>query len=351
MTRARRELISLTDTPYYHCIARCVRRSFLCGLDSYSNKDYSHRRNWVVARMQTLSTMFAIDVCAYAIMSNHYHLVLKVDVQRANAWTFLEVIAHWNILFGLPDLVSRFQAGMLSNKAEVAKATEIIERWRTRLADISWYMRCLNEHIARLANAEDTCTGRFWEGRFKSQSLLDEQALLTCMAYVDLNPVRAQIAATPETSDFTSVQQRIQGVTTPRYPLARPTDVDTEMGPTGCPLLAFIGGTNSDTGIPFRCDDYLALVDWSGRIIRADKSGVMAADTPPLLQRLGIDETEFLKHVSPTVGPRTDLHHRTGFYVAIGSTEKLRAMATLLGKKFLKGLGKAQRLFPSPPFA
>jgi hypothetical protein len=75
--------------------------------------------------------------------------------------------------------------------------------------DISWFMRLLNQSIATQANQEDNCTGHFWEGRFKSQALLDEAALVACMAYVDLNPVRANIAKTPESSGYTSVKQRV----------------------------------------------------------------------------------------------------------------------------------------------
>jgi hypothetical protein len=87
-----------------------------------------------------------------------------------------------------------------------------VSTWEKRLSDVSWFMRVINEKIARLANAEDGCKGRFWEGRFKSQALLDEKALLSSMAYVDLNPIRAGIASTPEESDHISIKQRIEAL-------------------------------------------------------------------------------------------------------------------------------------------
>ncbi len=150
-------------------------------------------------RLRYLADIFSIDLCAYAIMSNHYHLVLRVDRQRIARWSQAEVVTRWTQLFSTPPLIQRWQEGRAS-AAERMIAEQLVERWRLRLIDISWYMRCLNEHLARRANAEDECAGRFWEGRFKSQALLDEVGLLTAMAYVDLNPVRAGIAATPEES-------------------------------------------------------------------------------------------------------------------------------------------------------
>ena len=131
-----------------------------------------------------------MDICAYAVMSNHYHLILRVDAESATAWTQREVIDRWTKLFSMPVLVERYLRGQTTTDAEVNKVVEIIEEWRQRLTDISWFMRVLNESIARQANREDHCTGRFWEGRFKSQALLDDAAILACMAYVDSRPAR-----------------------------------------------------------------------------------------------------------------------------------------------------------------
>jgi REP element-mobilizing transposase RayT len=210
MTRARNQIISLETTPYYHCISRCVRRAFLWGEDSLTGKNYEHRKVWVTSRLRELAGIFAIDICAYAVMSNHYHLVLRVDQQKAKAWTSEQIAAQWGKLHKITLLVNRYLRNQITSQAESIEAKKCIETWRERLTDISWFMRSLNEHLARQANEEDGCTGRFWEGRFKSQALLDEAAVLTCMSYVDLNPIRAAMAETPEESDFTSIQQRIR---------------------------------------------------------------------------------------------------------------------------------------------
>ncbi len=149
-------------------VARCVRRAWLWGYDEYADRDYSHRKEWVLERLSELASIFAIDVCAYAVMSNHYHLVLHVDATRARKWTLREVVDRWGELFSLPPLIQRWQKNG-SSEGERAIAEQVIQAWRRRLHDVSWLMRCLNEHLARRANAEDNCTGRFWEGRFRSQ--------------------------------------------------------------------------------------------------------------------------------------------------------------------------------------
>ncbi len=209
MTLARYQQVSLHQTPYYHCISRCVRRAYLFGNDPVSGQNFDHRKIWLVGRIKQLSEQFAIDVCAYAVMSNHYHLVLFVNSDQAKSWTDEQVVERWTTLFPRnADLLATLSNNSASRTAK-AKYDEQIALWRHRLSDISWFMRCLNEPIARRANKEDECTGRFWEGRFKSQALLDERALVSCMAYVDLNPVRAGIAKSLEGSDFTSIQERL----------------------------------------------------------------------------------------------------------------------------------------------
>ncbi|EKT4489719.1 transposase [Shewanella algae] len=282
MPRPRRTQISLEDTPYYHCCSRVVRRAFLCGDDAYSGKNYDHRRGWVESLLFELEAVFAIDVAAFAIMSNHLHLVLHIDIETANRWTDREVLEQWHKLFKGDELTRKFTQGELIEAHEVPRLRHTIAIFRSRLCDISWFMRCLNEPIARQANQEDNCTGRFWEGRFKSQALLDEAAVLTCMAYVDLNPIRAKMADTPEQSAHTSIRLRIQAA----LKCEQPTK-----------LLPFIGNEcdNQRSGIAFGLKDYLELVDDTGRCIRDDKRGSISEKSTKLLTRLNILHENWLK--------------------------------------------------------
>ena len=326
MPRARKQQISLNDTPHYHCVSRCVRRAFLCGHDSVTGKNHEHRKQWIAERLAELASVFAIDVCAYAIMSNHCHSVLSINAPQAISWSEQEVIQRWQRLFNLPILVQRYHSGACTSTAEQDKAKETLAIWRERLMDISWFMRCLNEHIARKANAEDQCTGRFWEGRFKSQALLNEQALLACMAYVDLNPIRADMCNTLEDSEHTSIKQRIDSITdkTPQTPI---------------PLAPFIAGSQTEQGIAFALQDYLELTDWTGRSIRNDKRGFIKPDTPKILHQLGLDEQTWVETVQG---------FSSQFHSFVGPEEQLQSLCQKQAKKWLKGMKLCRRLFTSP---
>jgi REP element-mobilizing transposase RayT len=267
MTRPRKELISISDTPYYHIISRCVRRAFLCGFDHTSQQDYEHRRHWIENRMRLLSSLFGIDICAYAVMSNHYHIVLKLDPSHIEELSAQAVITRWTTLFKGPLLIQRQQQGALLSPAEQHTVNDIVGVWRQRLSDIGWFMKCLNEPIAREANKEDNCTGHFWESRYKSQALLSEEALLSCMAYVDLNPVRAKMAETPKTSEYTSIKERVTPKITPKFATEKSIE-NTEQALLNAnltikPLLHFDGNTTSEeqNGIPFSLEDYLSTMN------------------------------------------------------------------------------------------
>lgn len=327
MTQSRCSQISLEDTPYYHLISRCVRRAFLCGVDKYSQQSFEHRRQWMVERIRFLTSVFAIDVAAYAVMSNHYHLVVHVNEAQAKAWTVEEVSRRWGELYQCHPLVDRLLTHTSSCQAEVDFAIKLIEKWRLQLTDISWLMRNLNEYIARKANKEDVCKGRFWEGRFKSQALLDEKAVLACMAYVDLNPIRAKMANTPDASEFTSVFERIHGKASHEESSSNHTDENPFKTK---PLLGFIGNShkNSPCGIAFSLLDYLSLIEATGRIIREEKHGYIPANTQPLLKQLGLNGEDWLQLAQ---------HFGKTYQQAVGSLDELALFASHTNKKWISG--------------
>ena len=198
------------DGGVYHVCSRCVRRAFLCGRDSATGFDFDHRRQWLEDRILALAQLFAVKLYGYAVMSNHYHVVLEVEPKAVSRWSDEEIADRWLQLF--PQKISDENAVELAQscKLMLLKDEHKLQIIRERLCSLSWFMRCLNEPLARIANKEDNCTGRFWEGRFKSQRLLDEGALLAAMVYVDLNPVRAGISDDVTDCQYTSLHRRLE---------------------------------------------------------------------------------------------------------------------------------------------
>ncbi|MCK0538872.1 transposase [Alcanivorax quisquiliarum] len=359
MARPRSQQISLDTTAYYHCIGRCVRRAFLCGEDALTGRSFEHRRAWMVERLALLTDVFAIDLYAYAVMANHYHLVVRINPARMDAWSDHDIAQRWLRLFTGPRCVHQWLTGGELDAATHDQALAEIAKWRQRLADLSWFMRCLNEHIARRANEEDHCTGHFWEGRFKVHALRDEASVLRCMAYVDLNPVRAGLATVPEEGDYTSYQQRCRGLVAGEFrsgaavvdrvalkagatsdadaiqradttAVARATDATSSTGATrklasphsgiavaadpedapdglALPRLIELGHRPDvepceDPPCPIRqfaLSDYLALVDWTGRAEQPGKRHAIPAAAANVMQRLNLDSAEWLALMRP----------------------------------------------------
>jgi hypothetical protein len=196
---------------------------------------------------------------------------------------------------------------------------------RKHICAVAPVFRKISEHIARLANQEDGCKGRFWEGRFKSQALLDERALLTCMTYVDLNPIRANMAKTPEASEFTSIQERIRA-------FAKPVRQSKKSPKRSMSHLMEFGGNESleksENTIAFHLDDYIALVGWTGRAIRTDKLGSIPKNLPPVFERLNMSPDDWLEAVKSA-------SHRHG--LAKGLIARLKLYANRLGEQWIRG--------------
>lgn len=206
MTVARSHIVNAEHPGFYHLVSRCVRRAWLCGNDILTTRNFDHRRGWIERRLRALCEVFAVELYAYAVMSNHYHVVLRVAPQEPSLWSDEDVARRW-----LKLCPARFRE--LDEDAAILCLLGQPERllvYRERLGSISWFMRMVNEPIGRWANAEDGCTGHFWEGRFKSQALLDEGAVNACMAYVDLNPSRAREVDTLSEARYTSITDRLR---------------------------------------------------------------------------------------------------------------------------------------------
>ena len=325
MPKPRKEQIILQDTCYYHCVSRCVRRSFLCGVDDYSGKSYEHRRQWVENRLIFLTTVFSIDICAFAVMSNHTHIVLSVDRERAHSWTSVQVLERWHQLHKGTLLTKRFMSENLRaslSDAELKTVQETVEIYKKRLFDISWFMRSLNEFIARKANKEDECTGRFWEGRFKSQALLSEASLLACMIYVDRNPIRANLAKTPDSSQHTSIFHRIHSEKKRTQPSF---------------LMPFLASANRQKlkELPMSFHDYSVLVHAAGKTEREDKNENTES---PILSHLGINESHWLKLTSD---------FEKYFCSAVGSERDLRRLQQSRSLKRITGISAARKFLRS----
>jgi len=318
MAYPRRMLVP-TDAPgTYHCVSRCVRRAFLCGDDPVTGRSFDHRKQWLEERILELGSLFAVAIHAYAVMSNHVHVVLDVDPLAPRAWPDEEVARRW---LSLSQASSASKVPIDTRVQGLLGQPQRLAVLRERLGSLSWFMRYLKEPIARQANREDGCTGRFWEGRFKVQALLDDPAVLASMVYVDLNPLRAGIVRTPEDGPHTSLRHRI----------ARGDNLRAALRPVAASIQSRIA--------PLDTAQYLKLVDWTGRQLHPGKEGVIHTSVPPVLERLHTRPQQWLLQV-----PATESHYCR----AIGSIEALTHHAAQLGQRWIRGIGTARAMARVP---
>ena len=357
-----------------HLVQRCIRRAYLAGVDVVSGKNFEHRREWIRCRMERLASVFGVDVLTYAILSNHMHLVVRTRPDVVASWSNADVALRWLRLFPGRRIDEHLADPTTNDVETLANNAQRIQDIRTRLSNPSWFMKALCEPIARLANQQDQATGHFWEGRFKALAITDEAGLLACSMYVDLNPIRAAMAQTPEESLHTSAYDRIQSLQGATIPSAAAELVTIETSEAGRilktstpdqlrkrkaaakkrrgasilrdawlspltinersqagPQTSATGLRASDKGfLSLDLRDYLTLLDWTGRQRGSIQKAEIPKNLDPILKRIGIDGRMWV-----------DLVWRFKKYFgksrSAGSPQSLKESAAQNNRKFTRG--------------
>jgi REP element-mobilizing transposase RayT len=321
---SRAEIFDPSEIVAVHTMARTNRRCFLMGDDQFTGKNFDHRKRWIEDKLKHLAANFGIDLLAFSCLSNHFHLVLRSRPDVVKTWDDTEVARRWWSLCPLRKIKSEIDGkqnwvpveptewDLNSIRNDPVKLAAV----RARLSDISWWMRLLCQYIALRANGEEgKGLGRFWQSRFKAVRILDEESLLACAAYVDLNPIRAALAETLEASDYTSVQRRITSLKETVAAVNDPNAVNTaritnraddflspiSIDEKNAPLSSRPsrnGKRCSDKGFLALSEaEYLTILDWIARNTVAGKRGQTPVGAPPVFERLGIDAQEWSRMV------------------------------------------------------
>ena len=283
MTKPRSHYVDPHHARYYHITSRCVRRAFLLGSDPITGKDYNHRKAVFLQRLKHLSHFFSVNIMAYAIMSNHFHIVVYFDPNGTKHLSDEDIAFRWCALFNqqpidtppsIPQSLSDFELNQTIRYHELLIDPQRIQQCRNALASLSTFMQHLKQPFALWANRQDDCKGHFFESRFYSGALLDEVDLMACMAYVDLNPVEANIARSLREAGHTAVHERLYA---DRFDADRLTAYLAPLWEDEAPGEAQqAGGANDDTDpqyrpvLPYRLLDYarqlnLAIVYLTGQ--------------------------------------------------------------------------------------
>lgn len=356
-----------------HLVQRCVRRAYLAGVDAVTGRDFQHRRDWIRSRMERLASVFGLDVLTYAILSNHLHIVVRTRPDVTQTWSDYDIALRWLRIFPGRRIDEQLAEPTTNDVQTLANNKERIQSIRIRLSDPSWFMKALCEPIARMANKQDEVTGHFWEGRFKAQAITDEAGLLACSMYVDLNPVRAAMAKSPEDSTHTSAYDRIHAQQGAMIPSAAAELVAIETAEAGkiirsstpaqlrkrnavkkrssanilrdawlSPLLlnerqnagpqaSKTGVRASDKGfLAIDLKDYLRLLDWTNRQRALAVKSSIPKELDLILKRIGIDGQMWCDLVW-----NFKKYFATGN--AVGSPKTMRESADERSRKFTRG--------------
>ncbi len=365
---ARVELFSSDEIAVVHVMNRTVRRCFLMGKDPYTGQNFDHRKEWVESDLRRLAAGFGIDLLCYATLSDHFHLILRSRPDVVATWDDAEVARRWMKLCPLrKNEVGQAEEPIENELDSIVNDAVKLAAIRSRLSDISWWMRLLSQNIAQRANRDDNEVGKFWQSRYRTVRLLDETAMLACAAHVDLNPIRSSVAKTLEASDYTSVQRRIQAIE-PRFssktkntrsaklskasrtkkakPILQPesTQPDDHIAPIEInkrrdatdPRCNRSGCRASDKGfLPIPTTEYLELLNWTAQQLRKKKRVAEPDSARSILKRLGISSDVWCEIVK---------EFGNLFSTVAGKPEVIDALRTRNGKKRYKATQKLREL-------
>lgn len=345
VSHARRKLLGDPRQAVYHCWNRCVRRAFLCGRDPHTRKDYSHRRGWIMGREEQLAGLFAIDLEFRAELSNHLHLVLRTMPRVARRWTAEEVVRRWLTATRLAKcLTDEVPDPPADRVAELAKDKQLVARLRRRLSRISWFMGILCENVARRANQEDGCKGRFFESRFSCRQCTDVNEILLHGIYVDLNVYRAGEVDDPLGSPHTSIYQRLQAHVQRKRAGNRPDGWVGELtlrperkGDDALADGSRTGRRASDLGLlPITLSGYVQLLRWTAGQLRSGQRDTLPADLMTVLDHFQVQPDHWLDTVAG---------YESTFGHAVGRAGTLSAVAKRMELQHLHGIAGCRRAF------
>src|SRR5271166_355578 len=339
MAMARAHLVDVSVTRWYHCITRCVRRAILLGEEPHGRKE------WIEKRLKELAEIFAVSVGGFSVMDNHLHVLVRLDPDVAKGWSDEEVVRRWGRI--VPPRDKSRQPLPVSNDwiQWRLKDAQWVAKTRERLQSLSWFMKCLKEPLARLANRQDHVRGAFFEERFKSIAILDEESLLATCAYIDLNPLAAGIVEVPEASPHTSITTRVEHVKaqdrTSDLKAAEQGSIAGSNASAGleesiwlCPIEDRRGLDSSREGMlpGMSLGSYLLLVDYTGRLFR-DGKATTSRELSGIFERLGSSAETWCARLEKL---------RTGRLLGrffASSRDRLREVANHLGVHHLANLG------------
>ncbi|QDV71281.1 hypothetical protein Poly24_50160 [Rosistilla carotiformis] len=353
MTMARKFLVDPAVTRWYHCISRCVRQAFL-----FHDEDYPKRpdwRQWIEDRLELLDAHFGISVGGFSVMDNHLHLLCRLDPEVSDRWSQQEVVRHWIAIYPPKTLKSNDEKVVRQFVESQAIDRRRVAVLRERLKKLGWFMKAFKEPLGRLANKADGCHGTFWEARYKSIAMLDDQALLATSSYIDLNPLAAGKASAPEQGLHTSIHQRVAHVCQKgekeieRLRAARQGSVaasvvagEMEQNLWLVPLedrrciAAEAGGFREGMLESFPLGSYLLLLDYTGRMYRDGKAN-MAAGVEEIFVRLSTTHRQWQRRTDKMLHAKS---LRGSFFAS--SDQAVAAITIAPGHRF-------SNVAPQPP--